>query len=100
MRRLFLIVVAILGGWPGDSAVLGTRGRAGASSWLPAILTDHGCDPMRWLSGEALCIATPIAPPPEVERYCYRSLGEIVCQTEPDPRRNPVDQAYAPRPGR
>ncbi|MBM3490919.1 MAG: hypothetical protein FJX68_10790 [Alphaproteobacteria bacterium] len=96
MRRLFLIVVAILGGWPGDSGVLGTRGQAGASSWLPAVITDHGCDPLRWLSGEPLCVSTPQVPQPEIASYRYRSLGEIVCQTEPEPRRNLVDQAYAP----
>lgn len=101
MRRLFLIVVAILGGWPGDSGVFGTSGRAGASSWLPAIVTDQGCDPLRWLSGEAACVTTPGEPPlPAVASYCYRSIGEIVCQSEPDPRRTPVEQAYAPRPRR
>jgi hypothetical protein len=73
--------VAILGA---DTAAQLATGRSIQGNVMYA-LTGKECAPVNALVGKPMCREVEAAQPELAPRYCYRTLGQVTCHSEPDP---------------
>jgi hypothetical protein len=60
-------------------------------------MTGKDCMPLNALTGKPVCPdeeAAAAAAKEEAPVYCYRTLGQVDCHTEPDPMMSPTTRLY------
>lgn len=78
-----------------DAATQLATGRSIQGNVLHAV-TGKDCAPANWIVGKPLCQEekqVAEAPPPGPV-YCYRTLGQVACHSEPDPWMSPEQRLY------
>jgi len=99
---LFGALAAALSGCSGSSlAVMGAdamtqvaSGRSISGNVIHAF-TGKDCVPMNIFAGKPMCPEeTAAAAKEEAPVYCYRTLGQVDCYTEPDPMMSPASRLY------
>jgi hypothetical protein len=56
--------------------------------------TGKDCVPINVLAGKPMCPEEDEPKKEETPVYCYRTLGQIDCHTEPDPMMSPTTRLY------
>lgn len=57
-------------------------------------MTGKDCMPFNVLTGKAMCPEEQVAAQEPVPVYCYRTLGQVDCHSEPDPMMSPTTRLY------
>jgi hypothetical protein len=107
MRRVILCGAALLAGlglsactgselavFGADAASQVASGRTLTGNLLYA-MTGKDCIPLNVLAGRPMCRdEQPAAEAETAPVYCYRTLGQVDCHSEPDPMMSPRTRLY------
>ena len=77
-----------------DAATQLATGRSIQGNVMHAV-TGKDCAPANWIVGRPLCQEEKqVAEAPPVPVYCYRTLGQVACHSQPDPWMSPERRLY------
>ena len=81
-----------------DAVTQAASGRSITGNVIYA-MTGKDCMPFNVLTGKPICpdeeaAATAAKEQQQAQVYCYRTLGQVDCHTEPDPMMSPTTRLY------